>query len=150
MRIRPITIAAATVLAVAGSAAAKSPDSLILKQGAFPAHTDYDGSPGSEGWDLRTALGDKGLDDVPVGGYYGTYLKKDHQIQIRGAVIAASSAAQATKAYTIVVDARKAFWKMFNQKVNPLPSGVPSYGQKQVAFVNLGDRLAVNSWVDVV
>ena len=65
MRIRAIALAAATALAVAASAlgasAAKDPSKLILQKKDFPAHSDFEASPGADGFDFKSALRAKGL-----------------------------------------------------------------------------------------
>lgn len=137
MRVRSIclTVAIATGIAVAGSAvAAKNPSSLILLRKDFPAHADYEAGPGVEGFNLEAAFEAKNF-DAALAGYYGaTYSAQKGHLQIRGAIITNSSPARAKTAFTIALKARQAFWKQLGEHYKPM-SGLPSFGDQQLAFV---------------
>jgi hypothetical protein len=137
MRSTTIMLGLATALAVTAGAlaspAVKDPSKLILQKKDFPAHSDYDASPGADGFDLETALRAKGL-DADLDGYVGeTYSKDKGMLIVRGAVITTASVASAKRAFDVAVKARQAMWKVLGAKYRPF-AGVPRYGDQQVAF----------------
>jgi hypothetical protein len=152
MRIRTLALVVTAALALAASAlaasAARDPSTLILQRKDFPAHSDYDASPGADGFELKPALEKKSL-DVDLGGYLGeTYSKKKGMLIVRGAVITTPSLAKAKQVFEVAVKARQAFWKLLGAKYTPF-AGVPSFGDQQLAFAKKPTVL-VDGSMDVV
>jgi hypothetical protein len=114
----------------------------------FPAHSDYDSSPGAEGFNLEPALNDKSL-DVGLDGYVGaTYSSKKGMLTVRGAVITTPSVAKAKETFDVALNARKAFWKLLGAKYKQF-SGVPKFGDQQLAFLKTPTPL-VDGSIDIV
>lgn len=152
MRINGIAMVAATALVLAvpvlAATTTKDPNGLILQKKDFPAHSDYDGSPGSDGFNFETALSKKGF-DAGIGGFLGeSYSQKKGMLIVRGAVLTTTSPAKAKQAFAIALKARQSLWKVLGTKYMPF-GGVPHYGDQQLAFAKKPSVVADGS-IDVL
>jgi hypothetical protein len=153
MRLRTVVLAAATALAIAASAlatsAATDPSKLVLQRKDFPAHSDFEASPGADGFNLRPALDAvKGL-DAGLDGYVGaTFSDKKGLLTVRGAVVTTASVAKAKQAFDASLKARQSFWKLLSAKYKPF-SGAPSFGEQQLAFLKTPTPVTDGS-IDIV